>query len=149
MNVKEATFSALENVLNDTLEKAADFFQSKRSEFENIVLPKMVEMKVIEKDTRTVKTASLYRDIMVQDEYNIDKVKIVREVGVVLTSKMELARLEILHVFYGNKENEKAYLSEVGLGDIPMLALFIGSLEIDIKDAGSAGNTHHSGTQGK
>gem|GEM_PF-2439983 len=141
MNVKEAAFSALENVLNNTLERASDFFQSKRSNFENIVLPKMVEMEVIEKGSGTVKTVSLYRDIMVQDEYKIDKVKIVREVGVVLTSKMELARLEILHVFYENEENERAYLSEVGLGDIPMLALFIGSLEIDIKDVGNTDNT--------
>ncbi len=141
LNVKEAAFSALENVLNNTLERASDFFQSKRSNFENIVLPKMVEMEVIEKGSGTVKTVSLYRDIMVQDEYKIDKVKIVREVGVVLTSKMELARLEILHVFYENEENERAYLSEVGLGDIPMLALFIGSLEIDIKDVGNTDNT--------
>ncbi len=133
MNVKEMAFSALENVLNDILEKASDFFQSNKSDFEKIVLPKMVKMEVIEKGTGRLRNVSIYRDIMVQDEYKIGKVKIVREIGVVLTSKMELARLEILHVLCENEESERVYLSEVGLGDIQMLALFIGSLEIDIK----------------
>ncbi len=133
MSVKETAFSALEDVLNDTLEKASHLFQSKRATFEKIVFPKMTKMKVVERATGTVRSVSVYRDIMVQDEYEFDKIKIVREVGVVLTSDMELARLEILHIFHENNENEKAYISEIGLGDIPTLALFIGSLEIDME----------------
>ncbi len=134
MNVKEKAFSDLEKVFNNTLEGASKFFQSKKSEFEKLILPKMVKMTVFDKSANTLKNITLYRDVMIRDEYEIDSAKMVREVGVVLTSKMELARLEIVHVFCDRKENERVYISEVGLGDIPMLALFVGSLEIDIQN---------------
>ncbi len=134
MNVKEKTFLELERVFNDTLESASKFFQSRKSEFDRLILPKMIKMTVFDKNDNTSKNVTLYRDMMIRDEYKIDLAKIVREVGTVLTSKMELARLEIVHVFCDGKENEQAYISEVGLGDIPMLGLFIGSLEIDIRN---------------
>lgn len=134
MSVKEKTFSDLERVLNDTLGSASKFFQSKKSDFDRLILPKMTKMTVFDKGANISKNVTLYRDMMIRDEYEIDSAKMVREVGVVLTSKMELARLEIVHVFCNGKESEQAYISEMGLGDIPMLALFIGSLEIDIQN---------------
>lgn len=132
MNLKERTFSSLEEVMEKTLAEASDFFESRAVDFEKLVLPKMVRVKVVDKAEGMKREISLYRDVMMRDEYEIEDLKIVREVGVIVTSEMELAKLENISVIRNGKECETSYLSEIELGDLPMLALFIGSLEIDL-----------------
>ncbi len=133
MNLKERTFSSLEEVMEKTLEEASNFFESRVVDFEKLVLPKMVKVDVVDKTDRTERKVSLYRDVMMRDEYEIEDMKVVREVGVIVTSEMELAKLENIYIVKNQKESEVSYLSEIELGDLPMLALFIGSLEIDLE----------------
>ncbi len=131
MNIKEQTFSELEDVLNSMLEKASKTFELKKAEFEKNIFPKMAKMTVYDKGTQSSTEALLYRDVMFREEYIFDGKSVIKESGIVLTSDFELAKLEIIHLKC-SEEVERAYLSEIELSDIPLLALFIESLEIDL-----------------
>ncbi|WP_456399731.1 hypothetical protein [Mesoaciditoga sp.] len=135
MNVKEETFSALEDILASVLENASKTLELKKKELEKKVLPKVRKMKVYDKNTQQQSEVSIYRDVMFREEYVFENKSVVRESGIVFVNDFELAKLEIVHLKeQGNNglEEERAYLCEIELSDIPMLALFIESVEIDL-----------------
>ncbi len=135
MNVKEETFSALEKILTFVLENASKTLELKKKELEKKVLPRVRKMKVYDKNTQQQSEVSIYRDMMFREEYVFENKSVVKESGIVFVNNFELAKLEIVHLkTRGNEdlEEERAYLSEIELSDIPMLALFIESVEIDL-----------------
>ncbi len=135
MNVKEETFSALEKILTFVLENASKTLELKKKELEKKVLPRVRKMKVYDKNTQQQSEVSIYRDMMFREEYVFENKSVVKESGIVFVNNFELAKLEIVHLkARGNEdlEEERAYLSEIELSDIPMLALFIESVEIDL-----------------
>jgi uncharacterized protein YfeS len=132
LKIKEQTFSSLEEVLNSMMENASKTFELRKEDFEKVIFPKVKKMKVYDKDTKQEAEVSIYRDVMFREEYTLDDAELTKESGIVLTKNFELAKLEIIHLKCSKEETEKAYLSEIELSDIPMLALFIESLEIDL-----------------
>ncbi len=132
MNLKEQTFSELEEVLNSMLQRAREIFEAKKKEFEKTIFPKFITVRVYDKDTDKTNKVTVYRDVMFREEYTFDHASVTKESGIVLTKNFELAKLEMIHLSCQEKETEKAYLSEIELSDIPMLAIFLESLEIDL-----------------
>ncbi len=132
MNLKEQTFSELEEVLNSMLQRAREIFEAKKKEFEKTIFPKFITVRVYDKDTDKSNEVTVYRDVMFREEYTFDHASVTKESGIVLTKNFELAKLEMIHLSCQEKETEKAYLSEIELSDIPMLAIFLESLEIDL-----------------
>jgi len=135
LNVKEEAFSALEELLTSILENASKTLELKKKELERKVLPKVQKMQVYDKNTQQQSEVSVYRDVMFREEYFLGNKRVVKESGIVFVNDFELAKLEIVHLKWKEeqeREEERAYLSEIELSDIPMLALFIESVEIDL-----------------
>ncbi len=131
MSFKEETFSSLEKTLDSLLNSASELFKSKYDRVKSIVSAKFKPVEVYVLTSGKKESIKLYRDVMFMQEYKVGDASLVRENGIVLTEDFELARLEILRFKDEKKEVESAYLSEIELSDIPMLALFLESLKID------------------
>ncbi len=133
MSFKEETFSNLEKTLDSLLKSARDLFKSKDDKLKSIVNANLKVMEIHEDSSGKKRKIELYRDVMFMQEYRVGNFSLVRESGVVLNKDLELAKLEIFRLKNESKEVESAYLSEIELSDIPMLALFLESLKIDVE----------------
>ncbi len=133
MNFKEEAFKSLEKTMESLLKSADELFRLKSEKMKKMVSLKFKTLEIHNIESEKEEEITIYRDVMFMQEYRLGELSVVKESGVVLTENFELARLETVRVKRKKDEFERSYLSEIELSDIPMLALFLESLKIDLE----------------